>query len=139
MEEYKKPKVDIKELLLPHIIRGTISILIALTFFFSIYFGMGMHEVDLCNGLFIGGAVVLGIYLLTLLNYFGAFDLFGYSFSTIGVKYFPHGKKKYDDYYSYTEIKKEKRKKDQFNFVAYLVVGLIFVIASIIVQIIIHK
>ena len=64
----------------------------------------------------VAGAVVVLLGLLLLVSYFGAFEIFGFSFSA-------HGARRYRTLYEYSEAKKEKRSKGGWTFMPYITVG----------------
>lgn len=87
------------------------------------------------DAFFISGTITFVGGLLFLLSYFGAFDTFAYSFSYIKNSYLKTNNKN-NDFYNYKQTKILKRKKENFSFTPYLIIGLIFIIISIILLII---
>ena len=81
------------------------------------------------NALTMAGAVTLLLGLLLMTAYLGVFDIFGYSFSTIGTR------RRYHDLYEYTEAKKEKRRRGDRFFVPWLIVGTAFLVAGLLLRI----
>lgn len=79
-----------------------------------------------------GGAFSVLFGLLVLVIYLGAFDTFAYGFKRI----FNRTNGKYNDLVEYENVMKEKRSKNKFIFVPYLVVGVLFILVSIILFII---
>jgi len=77
------------------------------------------------NAFSVGGAITFLVGLLALLSSLGAFDTFGYAFSTFR-------KRRHKDLYEYTLAKNEKRSLNRFTFVPYLVVGLLIFIVGMI-------
>jgi len=75
------------------------------------------------DALSVAGAVVLLLGLLGLVAHAGAFDIFGYSFSTFG-------KRRYNDLYAFSNAKREKRGKSGWTFVPWIAVGIAFLLAS---------
>ncbi len=75
-----------------------------------------------------GVSVLLG--LLFWITAAGAFDTFGYGFSVI----FSNGK--YKDLYEYSTRKRERRGGGYKSFLPYLVVGAVFVAASVLISIV---
>ena len=86
------------------------------------------------DAFFISGTITFVIGLLSLLSYFGAFDTFAYSFTYIKNSYSKTNNKN-NDFYNYKQMKIMKRKKENFSFTPYLIIGLIFIIISIILLI----
>ena len=89
------------------------------------------YAVAYSNGLFIGGATLFLFGLLTIVNYFGGFDIFSYMFRS---KYIGDHR---ESLYEYSERKKIERKPAAFIFIDYLVVGTIFMIVSFIILLIV--
>ena len=74
----------------------------------------------------VAGYVTFLIGALLTVSYFGAFDLFGYVFSS--GRNGEH--KKYKNYAHYTEQRTEKRAREGYIFVPYYVVGIGLVLIS---------
>lgn len=74
----------------------------------------------------VSGYVTFLVGGLMTVSYFGAFDLFGFVFSPGHTG--EH--KKYKNYADYTEKKTEKRIREGYFFVPYLVVGVVIVLIS---------
>ncbi len=81
------------------------------------------------NALTMAGAVTLLLGLLLLTAYLGAFDIFGYSFSTL------RSQRRYRDLYEYTEAKKEKRRRGDRFFLPWVIVGTGFLITGLLLRI----
>ena len=75
---------------------------------------------------FIAGAVILICGGLSLLNYFGAYDFWGYSFSLRKQRAMNRS------LYQYSELAKEERVKKGFTFGPYFAVGAFFLAISVI-------
>jgi uncharacterized membrane protein (DUF373 family) len=86
----------------------------------------------LVDGLGMGGVLTALFGLLVLVANLGAFNLFAYSFSTHGLK------RKYRTYYDYTEAKNEERRGNARFCVPYVTVGILAVIASMVMDSLIH-
>lgn len=78
------------------------------------------------------GLIVTFVGLLLLLSHFGAYDTLGYAFTTFKSR----SRRPYKDLVEYTEVKKSKRKVQNYFFVPYIVVGLICAIIGFICWII---
>lgn len=74
----------------------------------------------------VSGYVTFLIGALLTVSYFGAFDIFGYAFSTFRAA----EKRKYKDYVQYSQQKAEKRSRGKYYFVPYYVVGIAVVLIS---------
>ena len=80
-----------------------------------------------CNATFISAFVLFSISILSVLNLFGAFDIFSFY---IGRKKKENGAK--EDLYDYSSRKKDERSKFKLVFVPYLFFALLFLVASLI-------
>ena len=76
----------------------------------------------------LSGAAVFLIGLLQLVAYFGAFDTFGYGFSSFS------GNRKYDSLYEYSSRKWEKRSRGELVFMPYIVVGVLVVLVGFVIR-----
>ena len=83
--------------------------------------------INYCNGFFIGAASLLAVSALSVFNLYGAFDIFSY---LPGRKKMENGK--IETLYDYSERKKLTRGKFKLVFVPYLVVGVVFLLVSLI-------
>lgn len=86
--------------------------------------------VSYCDACFVVGFTLICIGGLSVLAYHGAYDTFGYSANTITRK--KDQVKQYEDLHDYVEKKKEKRKGKKYNSVPYFVIGIFWLIISII-------
>ena len=80
-----------------------------------------------CNGLFISAFLLIAISGLVALSLFGAFDIFSF--------YFDRRRKEdgtKENLYDYSARKKENRWKAKFAFLPYLIIGSLYLIASLI-------
>ena len=80
--------------------------------------------------------VIFSIAILIILSRFGAFDTFAYGFKQLGAMMFSKNPAKYDDMIDYRNKKNEERKSKPKYYFAMLIVGVIFLIATIVLQII---
>ena len=103
-----------------------IALLVAFLCLLRTGFDLRIYYMD---ALSTAGAVVILLGLLFMVAYFGAFDTFGYSFSTI------RSSRRYKDLYAYSEAKKEKRHKDGWTFMPFLTVGTAFLIIGLLLGI----
>lgn len=86
--------------------------------------------VSYCDAAFVVGFVFVSVGIISLLSSAGAFDTFGYSINALARK--KEQAKQYDDLYDYVEKKKEKRKGNKYNSVPYFVVGIFWIIISLV-------
>lgn len=78
------------------------------------------------DALFIAGFALICISGLSIVNYFGAFDIFTHLFAK------PNENNKKPSFYEYSLEKSASRKEHRFNFVPYAVIGFLSIILSII-------
>ena len=110
-------------------VRFVVSLFIGLTVYVvsNAIFNTWSLTIAHCNSCFIAGFVLVGISALAALNLFGAFDIFSF--------YFNRKKKENGDkevLYDYSTRKKQERLKVKLAFLPYLLVGSLFLIASLI-------
>lgn len=84
-------------------------------------FAQGLFYFD---GMFIGGATLFLFGLLTIVNYFGGFDIFSHIF---GAKIVDNHR---ETLFDFSVRKKQERMAKRFVFIDYLVIGTIFMIIS---------
>lgn len=137
VKETNPDKVTFKTIFLHSPKKYLVSLVIMVLLIISILSSKGYNLlINYCNAFFISGALFIGIGCLSILTNFGAFDVFSYSgryvvnrIRNVDVERYPE----------YSENKKEKRKKFRFNFVPYMVLGLIALIVAIILQVILGQ
>lgn len=85
------------------------------------------------DGFFVAGSVLICVGLLSLLSNYGAFDLLSYSGKYV---FNMSKKKKIERYPEYVENKVLIRKKLKYKWIPYIVVGILFILISIVIMII---
>ena len=78
------------------------------------------------NGLTVAGAVLILLGLLGVTTYHGAFDIFGYAFSSPRG---PHHK----NLYEYASARQEKRRKKGWTFGPWLAIGMLYLLAGVLI------
>lgn len=63
-------------------IRGLISIILGISIFLAVYYGMSRDYKSLCDGFAISGSCLLAIGAFSLINNFGLFDFASYGFAS---------------------------------------------------------
>ena len=113
-------------------IRYLVSVLIGIILaLLDVFFDKGFSSiVSYSNGTFISGFMLICIGGLSIVNYFGGFDIFSVMFA----KRDQYGHK--PTLHEYSVSKAEKRKKYPYVFVPYFTVGAILLIVSAILTII---
>lgn len=76
----------------------------------------------------VAGAISVLFGILFWVSLAGAFNMFGYAFA-----YF-RGEQRYKDFYEYTKAKDEKYARRQKVYVPYMVVGVVFLIISLVLS-----
>ena len=135
MEEENKKKIDLKI----YIIAGIIALAIGAAIFCLYFFLNKSTIVAACNATILAGVALIGMAALILLTRLGAFDTFAYGFSQLGTAMFCRQPKKYNDMVEYKQIKAEERKDKSNYFISFLIVGSLFLIATLVCEIIYHN
>ncbi len=81
------------------------------------------------DGCFIGAATLLGIGFLAIINNFGGFDLFSFYFRRHKTENGP------EDFGDYVQRKGQERVKLRWGFLPYFVIGVCYLIPSIVLMI----
>ena len=110
-----------------HWLRYVIScIFVSLITVLNVYLkGDFTSKIFYADGLFIGGALLVGYGLLILMNYFGTFDIFQFMFNRTLV----NGRR--EQLYEYSVRKKAERKPRVIEFLDFIIVGFIFIIIAV--------
>ena len=107
-------------------IRYIVSLVIGIAVSISVLAFYGWDKkIYYCDAFFASGAILVSIGALAFVSYYGGFDIFGYVFTSLRTN------RRYHDLYEYVNAKNEKRKKPYFPFMPYLMVGIVFIIASL--------
>ena len=81
----------------------------------------------------------IGFGVLVILTRWGAFDTFSYGFSTMFSSMFAKKVKQYDDLVQYKKIKSIKRDVAPNYYLAFFLVGLVYIVCLIVFEIIYHQ
>lgn len=119
-----------------HIIKTSIFLVIGIAFVLLLYFLNGMKLINGLDACFITFWIYFGVGSITIIINLGTFDALCYSFANMFATWHKDGKKKYVDLIYYKEVRQSKRHQKRFNFVDYYIVCGVFLIASIILEII---
>ncbi|MBQ8815172.1 MAG: DUF3899 domain-containing protein [Lachnospiraceae bacterium] len=76
----------------------------------------------------VAGSVSVLYGMLMMVTSFGAFDMFGYAFSSFRTE------RKYKDFYEYTVVKKKKQEGKEKTYTPYIIVGVIFLAVSFVLS-----
>lgn len=119
-----------------HIIKTTIFLVVGIIFVLVLYFINGMNLVNGLDACFITFWIFFGVGSMTIIINLGTFDAFCYSFANMVSTWHKDGKKKYQDLMFYKDVHQPKRHQRRFNFLDYYIVSIVFLIASLILEII---
>ena len=135
MEEKEKKLINIKVYLIAAIIALAIG-----SGVFCLYFFLNKATIiAACNASILSAVTLIGLGALILLTRLGAFDTFAYGFAQLGSAMFGREPKKYNDMVEYKQMKYEQRKDKTNYYISFLIVGALFIIATIVLEIIYHN
>lgn len=132
----KKLIENIKKYPRTYLIISLVSIVVGVIIFLLFFYLNYQSLVDAINGVTVAGIVLLSAGLLSLLARFGAYDTFSYGFSQMFASFFNRQANKYNDMVDYKEKKDASRKAGTYYYVPLIVIGLLFFIALIVLEIV---
>lgn len=135
MEENKKKSIDWKI----YIIAAIIALAIGAGIFCLYFFLNNMTIVAACNASIVAGVSLVGLGALIILARLGTFDTFAYGFMQLGSSMFGRQPKKYNDMVEYKQAKYDERKEKSKYYFAIMIVGALFFIATLVLEIIYHS
>ena len=113
-------------------IRYIVGVILALIIGFLCLLSKGFeYRISYVDAFSVSGAIVFFLGLLQAASFYGAFELFGYSFSAMRGK-----NRRYKDYYEYQQAKLEKRGQQELVYVPFIVVGVLFFITGMVLNLI---
>ena len=99
---------------------------------FPVLLGKGFDRlIFYYDGMTAAGAVSILVGLLILVSYFGAFDIFGYSFSMVKYGWSDYSLRRDKDYVAYKERKSAERSKKEYIFMPFIITGTVFLTVGI--------
>ncbi len=105
-----------------------IAVLIAGGFSCAVLFTKGAGSTIMwMDALTTGGAIAALFGLLLLSARLGSFEIFGYSFRKFGGR-------TDKDFYAYMEENKQKRSAQEYTFMPYITVGLLFIVTGMLIR-----
>ena len=116
------------------VFRYSFAFLLGLSVFLAMFFTSDRSLLASCNACFIPGVVLVGIGFFSILNLLGFFDLAEYGTVSIVQSFKRDSVREYKDLVDYKEKKTIKRKKRRLVFLPYMIFGLIWIVASIIIR-----
>ena len=130
----------IKKYWITYLITMAISLAVGAGIFCLVYFLGNQTDIALCNGLTLGGAIILGIGGLTWITRQGFFDFVVYGFKQLGSSMFNrHAPAKYDDLPTYKQEKNQKRISSPDYWFPIVIAGTLILIAGIIATIVFNS
>lgn len=131
-----------KEKKIKHLKIYIITLIIALAIgsgIFCLYYFLNKPVIaTACNATILAGISLVGAGMLILLARLGAFDTFSYGFIQLGTAMFGRQPKRYNDMVEYKQIKTEQRKTKSNYYFVVMIAGSLFLIATLILEIIYH-
>ena len=120
-----------RKLFLHSPVRYIVGVVLALVIAFLCLISKGFeYRISYVDAFSVAGAAVFFIGLLQVVSYYGAFDIFGYSFSA-----FRRKERKYTDYVDYQNKKRASKSNSKLTYMPFIAVGAIFFIIGIILNV----
>ena len=138
-KDMKKVFIQIRKHWLTNLITFFVALVLGGTIFCLMFFLRNRTLIAAVDGMALAMAVVLLFGLLMLVNYLGAFDTFAFGFKQLGSMIFAKDARKEGPYHEYKENMAVKRQDSSYNFIIMIAVGLLFVIALLVLEIIYHN
>ena len=91
-----------------------------------------------CNATILSAIILVSAGVLVWLSRLGAFDTFAYGFKQLGSSIFSKNPRKYNNMVEYKQDKYEKRKEKTNYYLFIILAGLLFGVATLILEIIYH-
>ena len=129
MNENNEKKINLK----PYIIAGVISLIIGLAVYFIFRFALKFAAVD---SVAFGAIILSSSAGLIWISREGFFDFASYGFRQFGNALFSKKPNEYNDFAEYKNYKRETRENRSKYYLSVLIVGGLFLIATIILFII---
>lgn len=130
-ENYKKYRKS-------YIVTFFVSLILGVGIFCLYFFLNGYFVLSALNGVSIAAVSIVGMAGLVWVHSQGAFDTFAYGFKQMFSSFFSKNANKYNDMYSYKQIKAEKREHSPRIYFAMLFAAIVFVLAIIALEIVYH-
>ena len=118
-----------------YIVTFIISSAIGVGIFLAYYFVQNKSLIAELNGTGVAGAVLIGVGALCYVARLGAFDTFSYGFTQMFSSWFGKKANKYNDMNEYKNDKNQKRIASSKYYLVMMLVGLVFMIAFIALEI----
>lgn len=120
------------------IITFLVGLIIGGVIFCLHFFIKGMTLINAINACSISGVSLFGVALIVIITRLGAFDTFSYGFKQMFSSMFGRDPNVYNSLADYKLEKYDQRKKKNASYVMFFLVGLLFFLAVIVLEIILH-
>ena len=130
-ENYKKYRKS-------YIVTFFVSLILGVGIFCLYFFLNGYFVLSALNGVSIATVSIVGMAGLVWVHSQGVFDTFAYGFKQMFSSFFSKNANKYNDMYSYKQIKAEKREHSPRIYFAMLFAAIVFVLAIAALEIVYH-
>lgn len=119
-----------RKLFLHSPVRYIVGVVLALIIGFLCLLSKGFeYRISYVDAFSVAGAAVFFMGLLQAMSYYGAFDIFGYSFSS-----FRRKERKYIDYVDYQTKKRAEKSNSKLTYMPFIAVGAVFFIIGMILN-----
>lgn len=110
--------------------------LLFLTGVFLLVFGLnGWSLYAGLNGSFVAGCLGIAFGAMSFVTNAGFFDVISVGFANLIAMFKKNPTKKYPGIYEYRELKTDKRRSNRFYWIWYLLSGIVFLIAAIVIYV----
>ena len=137
LEKIKKAEERRKKII-ADIITGVVFLVLSAAIFCLYFFLMGKQLMHAVNGVALTGIIIISIGLLALVARLGAFDTFVFGFKQLGHSMFGKNPNQLGSLADYKEEVNKKRKAKGLYFIPILVVGALYILALIPLEIVFH-
>lgn len=120
------------------IVTFLVGLIIGGVIFCLYFFIKGMTLINAINACSISGVSLFGVALIVIITRLGAFDTFSYGFKQMFSSMFGRDPNVYNSLADYKLEKYDQRKKKNASYLMFFLVGLLFFLAVIVLEIILH-
>ncbi|MCR4625812.1 MAG: DUF3899 domain-containing protein [Lachnospiraceae bacterium] len=120
-----------RKLFLHSPVRYIVGVVLALIIGFLCLLSKGFeYRISYVDAFSVAGGAVFFLGLLQMVSHYGAFDIFGYSFSS-----FRRKEREYTDYIDYQTKKRAVKSNSKLTYMPFIAVGAIFFIIGMILNV----
>lgn len=120
------------------IVTFLVGLIIGGVIFCLYFFIKGMTLINAINACSISGVSLFGVALIVIITRLGAFDTFSYGFKQMLSSMFGRDPNVYNSLADYKLEKYDQRKKKKASYIMFFLDGLLFFLAVIVLEIILH-